>query len=163
MIEIFVYAFIHLFILLLWQLHIFTRTWQRIAEPVTYLPTRLHHPLYPGKIKKKKKEEGRGVANLFCHRQNRHPIVQCLGAAAWSSCLMGWACLPGKTIFDSPAPRDREGDLEFTVRRRTVGGNPSRGRAMAAFRCVTAAGPPHQNAAVGRYGVLMAALIKTEP
>lgn len=99
---------------------------------------------------KKKKEKRRGTAKLLCHRRNRHPIVQCLGAAAWSSCLMGRACLPGKTIFDSPAPRDRAGDPEFTVRRRTVGGNPSCARAMAAFRCVTAVEPPHQYAAVGR-------------
>ena len=28
--------------------------------------------------------------------QNKHPIVGCLGAAAWSFCLMGWARLPGK-------------------------------------------------------------------
>ena len=28
--------------------------------------------------------------------QNKHPIVGCLGAAAWFFSLMSWACLPGK-------------------------------------------------------------------
>lgn len=131
------------FILLVW--HTDVTKYCRTHEIFAHTLTSLHVP-----EEEKKKGGVGGAANLLCHKQNSHPIVQCLGAAAWSSCLMGRACLPGKTIFDSPAPRDRAGDPEFTVRRRTVGGNPSCARATAAFRCVTAFAPSHQDAAVGK-------------
>lgn len=39
--------------------------------------------------------------------QNKHPIVGCLGAAAWSFCLMARVRLPEKQYSAGTVPRDR--------------------------------------------------------
>ncbi len=38
--------------------------------------------------------------------QNKHPIVGCLGAAAWSLCLLGLSISARETMFDRTAPGD---------------------------------------------------------
>lgn len=76
----------------------------------------------------------------------------CLGFGC--SCVVflpdGLSTSARETIFDRTAPKRPEGDPEFTVKSRTVGGNLSHVRGMAAFRCVTAIERAHQNAALGR-------------
>lgn len=81
--------------------------------------------------------------------QNRHPIVGCLGAAAWSFCLMAGVCLPGKQCSTGLHP----GTMRWPGvhgQSWTVGGNLSHGRGTTAFRYASVVEQAHEIAAAGR-------------